>query len=78
MKFVQSPFSRKIKIFQSDGGTEFLNHNVKQLFEANGTYHRISCPYTSQQNGHIERKHRHPIETGLAMLFNRRIPPRFW
>uniref|UniRef100_A0A251TUQ9 Putative zinc finger, CCHC-type n=1 Tax=Helianthus annuus TaxID=4232 RepID=A0A251TUQ9_HELAN len=78
MKFVQTQFSRKIKVFQSDGGTEFVNHNVRSLFEENGTFHRLSCPYTPQQNGRVERKHRHIVETGLAMMFNAKLPSKFW
>ncbi|KAJ0589340.1 putative RNA-directed DNA polymerase [Helianthus annuus] len=78
LPFVQNQFSAKVKIFQSDGGTEFTNHKVRQLFEQNGTFHRISCPYTPQQNGRVERKHRHIVETGLAMMFHAKIPANFW
>ncbi|KAJ0726006.1 putative RNA-directed DNA polymerase [Helianthus annuus] len=78
IKLVQTQFSRKIKIFQSDGGTEFVNHTVRKIFEENGTFHRYSCPYTPQQNGRAERKHRHIVETGLAMLFNSRVPTSYW
>ncbi|GJW31652.1 retrovirus-related pol polyprotein from transposon TNT 1-94 [Tanacetum coccineum] len=76
--FVQTQFSCKIKVFQSDGGTEFVNHRVRDLFEANGTLHRLSCPYTPPQNARAERKHRHIVETGLAMLFNANLPSIFW
>ncbi|KAJ9554025.1 hypothetical protein OSB04_018070 [Centaurea solstitialis] len=78
LKFVQTQFSRKLKVFQSDGGTEFLNNRVTQILVNNGTFHRISCPYTPQQNGRAERKHRHIVETGLAMLFNGHVPPTYW
>ncbi|KAI3785937.1 hypothetical protein L1987_45063 [Smallanthus sonchifolius] len=78
IKLIQTQCSRKIKNFQSDGGTEFVNHTVRNIFEANGTFHRYSCPYTPQQNGRAERKHRHIVETGLAMLFNAHIPASFW
>ncbi|KAJ9538664.1 hypothetical protein OSB04_031397 [Centaurea solstitialis] len=78
MKFVQTQFSSKINVFQSDGGTEFLNHKVRTLFESNGTLHRVSCPYTPQQNGQAERKHRHVVETGLAMMFNAHLPSSYW
>ena len=78
IKFVQNQFSSKIKVFQSDGGTEFLNHHVRKLLDENGTFHRISCPYTPQQNGRAERKHRHIVETGLAMLFNGHVPSSYW
>ncbi|GJW03742.1 retrovirus-related pol polyprotein from transposon TNT 1-94 [Tanacetum coccineum] len=69
---------RRVKAFQSDGGTEFLNQCVKQLLVENGTHHRISCPYTPEQNGRAERKHRHVTETGLAMLFNSNAPASLW
>ncbi|KAJ9542436.1 hypothetical protein OSB04_028942 [Centaurea solstitialis] len=78
IKLVQTQFSCKIKIFQSDGVTEFVNYKVRSLFEENGTLHRLSCSYMPQQNGMVERKHRHIVETGLAMLFNTKLPPSFW
>uniref|UniRef100_A0A251RWD9 Putative zinc finger, CCHC-type n=1 Tax=Helianthus annuus TaxID=4232 RepID=A0A251RWD9_HELAN len=76
--FVQTQFSSKIKTFQSDGGTEFANNRVRKLFEQNGTFQRMSCPYTPQQNGRVERKHRHIVETGLAMLFHAKLPATYW
>ncbi|KAK9047921.1 hypothetical protein SSX86_033117 [Deinandra increscens subsp. villosa] len=78
LKFVQTQFERKVKVFQSDGGTEFTNQKVQKLFENNGTFHRFSCPYTPQQNGRVERKHRHIVETGLAMLFHSKLNPNLW
>ncbi|KAK9049437.1 hypothetical protein SSX86_031595 [Deinandra increscens subsp. villosa] len=78
LNFVQTQFSTKLKVFQSDGGTEFTNKKVQQLFETNGTLHRISCPYTPQQNGRVERKHRHIVETGLTMLFHSKLNPNLW
>ncbi|KAJ9542144.1 hypothetical protein OSB04_028650 [Centaurea solstitialis] len=76
--FVQTQFSRKVKVFQTNGGTEFLNHHVRNLLDDNGTFHRVSCPYTPQQNARVERKHRHIVETGLAMLFHAHVPPAYW
>ncbi|GJR41372.1 retrovirus-related pol polyprotein from transposon RE1 [Tanacetum coccineum] len=67
-----------IKVFQSDGGTEFTGTSVRTLLAKNGTHHCLSCPYTPQQNGRAERKHRHLTETGLAMMFNAHVPTSFW
>ncbi|GJS04403.1 retrovirus-related pol polyprotein from transposon TNT 1-94 [Tanacetum coccineum] len=78
INLVQTQCLRKIKTFQSDGGTEFVNQIVRKIFEDNGTFHRFSCPYTPQQNGRAERKHRHIVETGLAMLFNAHVPASYW
>lgn len=76
--FVENQFDRKIKVFQSDGGTEFTNNMLKSLFRDSGIQHCISCPYTPSQNGRAERKHRHITETGLAMLFHSRVPVSYW
>ncbi|KAJ0864428.1 putative RNA-directed DNA polymerase [Helianthus annuus] len=78
LSFVHNQFSTMVKIFQSDGGTEFTNHRVRDLFLEKGIFHRLSCPYTPEQNGRAERKHRHITETGLAMLFNAHAPAQNW
>lgn len=78
MKIVQNQFTRTLRVLQTDCGTEFLNHNVHVHLENNGTFHHISSPYTLQQNGRVERKHRHVVETGLAMMFNAHVPPDYW
>ncbi|KAK1408669.1 hypothetical protein QVD17_40643 [Tagetes erecta] len=78
LKLVQTQFSTKLKTLQTDGGTEFLNQHVRRTLQDNGTFHRISCPYTPQQNGRVERKHRHVVETGLAMMFNSCVPSTYW
>nr|KYP63508.1 Retrovirus-related Pol polyprotein from transposon TNT 1-94 [Cajanus cajan] len=37
-----------------------------------------SCPHTHQQNGTVERKHRHIIEVGLTLLSSAGLPHLFW
>lgn len=43
-----------------------------------GITHRFSCPYTSKQNGLVERKHRHIVETGLSLLAHASMPFSYW
>ncbi|GJR00285.1 retrovirus-related pol polyprotein from transposon TNT 1-94 [Tanacetum coccineum] len=74
----QTQFLCKIKVFQSDGETEFVNERVRNLFSGNGTHQRLSYPYSPQQNGRAERKHRHITETSLAMMFNAHVPAFMW
>ncbi|KAJ0494958.1 putative RNA-directed DNA polymerase [Helianthus annuus] len=78
LNFVHNQFECNVKIFQSDGGTEFTNNRVQSLFQQHGIFHRLSCPHTPQQNGRAERKHRHITEMGLAMMFNSHCPAQFW
>jgi hypothetical protein len=46
--FLVTQFSANLRIFQSDGGGEYLNHSIKQYLLAKGIIHHISCPYTPE------------------------------
>ncbi|CAA7035584.1 unnamed protein product [Microthlaspi erraticum] len=77
-KLVENQLNNKIKEFQSDGGGEFISTSFKKHLRDHGIHHRISCPYTPQQNGTAERKHRHLTELGLAMMFHSHTPLKYW
>ena len=40
--------------------------------------HKLSCPHNSKQNGIIEMKHRHIVETSLTFLAQSFLPLKFW
>ena len=73
---VERLLNTKIRSVQSDWGGEY--QKLHHYFQKVGITHRVSCPYTSQQNGVAERKHRHIVETGLALLAHSSLPLRFW
>ncbi|GJR13545.1 putative reverse transcriptase domain-containing protein [Tanacetum coccineum] len=54
--------------------TAFINQNMERFCKENGILHQISCPYTPQQNGIAERKHRHLLNVDRALMFQERIP----
>uniref|UniRef100_A0A2N9I1W1 Integrase catalytic domain-containing protein n=1 Tax=Fagus sylvatica TaxID=28930 RepID=A0A2N9I1W1_FAGSY len=70
--------STPIKSFQSDGGGEYSYTPFKNLLAQHGILHRFSCPHTSQQNGVAERKHRHVVDTGLALLAHSGLSTQYW
>ena len=52
--------------------------NFSSFLAIHGIENRCSCPYTLEQNGRIERKMRHIIETDLALLTNAPLPLKLW
>lgn len=72
----ENQFSSKIKSLQSDWSGEY--RGLVDFLHQEGIHHRISCPYTPQQNGLAERKHRHIVEMGLALLSQSGFPATFW
>ncbi|KAL6335516.1 hypothetical protein AAG906_030644 [Vitis piasezkii] len=75
-KMVENQLHTTIKCIQSDNGGEFLA--FKPYLEAHGILHQFSCPHTPQQNGRVERKIRHLVETGLALMAQSFLPSKYW
>ena len=65
---IENQFLGKIKIFKSDGGGEYTSNEFKHYLLQQGIIYQTSCPYTPQQNGLVERKHRHLIEAIVTLL----------
>jgi len=76
MTTVERQFQTQIKSVQTDWGGEF--RNLSSFFSKLGITHRLSCPHTSEQNGLVERRHRHVVETGLTLLAQSHVPQHFW
>ncbi|KAK1412849.1 hypothetical protein QVD17_34395 [Tagetes erecta] len=73
---VERQFQTKLKSVQTDWGGEF--RKLSPFFSDLGIIHRLSCPHTSEQNGVVERRHRHVVETGLTLLAQSHAPQKFW
>jgi hypothetical protein len=73
---VERKFNKKIISMQTDWGGEY--EKLNSFFQEIDIAHRVSCPHAHQQNGAAERKHRHIVEVGLALLANASMPLKFW
>ncbi|KAJ0599026.1 putative RNA-directed DNA polymerase [Helianthus annuus] len=77
-ELVLTQFKKKIKVIRSDNGAEFVNNQMDSFCKTKGIFHQTSCSYTPQQNGVVERKHRHLLNTARALMFQGGLPLRFW
>jgi hypothetical protein len=68
--WVKTQFQKDIKILRANNDSEFLSILSYLDFQH-------SCPYTPQQNGVVECKHRHLLNIGRALQFQVNLPLKF-
>ncbi|KAJ0800174.1 putative RNA-directed DNA polymerase [Helianthus annuus] len=77
-KMVEVQFDKTIKRIRCDNGSEFTSNDMIQFYNERGMLLETTCPHTPQQNGVVERKHRHLLETARALRFGANLPKCFW
>lgn len=50
---------------------------MQNLFTSKGIIHQTVCTYTHQQNGTIERKHRHLLNVARILKIQSGVPDKF-
>ncbi|GJY49404.1 retrovirus-related pol polyprotein from transposon TNT 1-94 [Tanacetum coccineum] len=71
--FVKTHFQRQPKVVRSDNGTGVVNKTCVSFFQAHGVLHQRSIAHTPQQNGRVERKHRHLLDTARAFRIHVKV-----
>ncbi|KAJ0534271.1 putative RNA-directed DNA polymerase [Helianthus annuus] len=77
-KMVKTQFGKAIKKIRCDNGGEFVSNRMTSFYTQEGILLETTCPHTPQQNGVVERKHRHLLETTRALMFQASLPKKFW
>ena len=78
LALIETQFNTHVLCIRTDNAKELCEGSILQLYRAKGILHQRSCTDSPQQNGVVERKHRHLLETARALFFQSRVPTRFW
>lgn len=78
IRMVQTQFDKKVKCIRTDNGTKFLSTECQNIFQTFGIIHHKTCVYTPQQNGVVERKHKHLLQIARSLMFHANLPLKFW
>ena len=78
LDFVETHFHTKVQFIRFDNAKELSEGSILQLYHDRGIIHQKSCVATPQQNGVLERKHKHLLETARALYFQSLVPLQFW
>ena len=74
---VKNQFGKDVKIIRSDNGLEFKSGPMKTFYSKKDIIHQTSCVDTPQQNGRVERNHRHILNIARALRFQASLPIEF-
>ena len=75
----KTQFDSTIRIIRTDNAMELSNsHTALDFFATTGILHQTSCVQTPQQNGVVERKHKHLLEISRALLMQSSLPIKYW
>lgn len=75
---IEKQFDTAVKIIRSDNGLEFQDTSALQFYKEKGIIHQTSCVERPQQNGIVERKHKHVLEVARALMIQSGLPLKFW
>lgn len=75
---VENQTGAKIKVVQSDNGTEYCNREFDRFLIDQGIKRRLTVTYTPEQNGVAERKNRTLCESARCMMLESNVSPGFW
>ena len=75
---VQNQFGVQIKSFRTNNARDYFNQILSTYFQLQGILHDSSCVNTPQQNGVVERKNWHLLNTTRALLFQGNAPKSYW
>ena len=71
---IQTQFHVFVQTLRSDNGKEYLSEPFQYFMLLHELLLRTSCVDTPSQNGVVERKDRHLLETARALLFQMNVP----
>ena len=75
---VRTQFSYTIKTLRTDNALEYKDSTLLSFLSQHGALIQRSCPHTSQQNGRVERKHHHILNSLHALLLSTACHEKFW
>ena len=75
----KTQFDKAVKVIRSDNALELCkSYEILEFFASFGITHQTSYVETPQQNGVLERKHKHLLEVSRALMFQSSTPLKYW
>lgn len=72
-------FNLPVQTIRPDNAFELgSSTKASSFFAEYGILYQTTISHTPQQNGIVERKHKHLLKTSRALLFQSKLPIKYW
>lgn len=78
LELLKNTHDRKVKMFRTDRGTEYLSEEVQNYLRSEGIRFQCTVAYSPEQNGISERKNRTLVEACRTMLTESGMSREYW
>jgi transposase InsO family protein len=75
---VELQTGNRLKILRSNNEGEYTSRQFEAYLVKEGIKHQLTVPYTPQQNGVSERRNRILMEMARCLLYEKKMPLKFW
>ncbi|GFY25252.1 retrovirus-related Pol polyprotein from transposon TNT 1-94 [Trichonephila clavipes] len=69
---------KRIKKIRTDNGLEFVNEQLDTYLANSGIFHEKTISYNIESNGKAERANRVLLERTRSLLYENKLPLKFW
>lgn len=76
--WAQNATNRRIKMFRTDNGGEFISKEFNELLAKLGISRQTTPPYTPEHNGVAERANRTIMESARSMILGAHLDASYW
>lgn len=76
--YTRSLFNKSVSKIRCDNGGEYRSKEFQNFCKDNGIFIDYTVPYTPELNGKAERMNRSVIERARTMLYESKVPKKFW
>lgn len=78
VEHLKTQLNRKMKVLRSDGGGEYVNHELQEYLASEGIKFETTVRHTPSQNGIAERKMRTLNDAVRTLLIASKLPEYLW
>lgn len=75
---IKNQFDTSIKILRIDNAQKYMPSQFQYFLTSQRIIHQSLCAHTPQQNGVVEWRNHHLVETTQTILLYHNVPSCFW